>query len=81
MSEKSPNLATLCERGPSMEGLESLEKNLELVLGTKARFLAMPYVWNGTIGTRVARWFIFIPNIPIWVNFGGPWNGKCWHVL
>jgi hypothetical protein len=24
--------------------------------------------------TRVARWFVFKPNIPIWVNFGGPWN-------
>jgi hypothetical protein len=21
---------------------------------------------------RVARWFIFEPNIPTWVNFGGP---------
>jgi hypothetical protein len=21
---------------------------------------------------RVARWFIFKPKIPIWVNFGGP---------
>jgi hypothetical protein len=26
---------------------------------------------------RVARWFVFEPKIPIWVNFGGPWNGKC----
>jgi hypothetical protein len=25
---------------------------------------------------RVARWFVFKPKIPIWVNFGGPWNGK-----
>jgi hypothetical protein len=30
---------------------------------------------------RVARWFIFKPKIPIWVNFGGPWNGKCWYIL
>jgi hypothetical protein len=29
---------------------------------------------------RVARWFIFKPKIPIWVNFGGPWNGKCWYM-
>jgi hypothetical protein len=27
--------------------------------------------------SRVARWFIFKPKIAIWVNFGGPWNGKC----
>jgi hypothetical protein len=24
---------------------------------------------------------ICIPKIPIWVNFGGPWNGKCWYIL
>jgi hypothetical protein len=24
--------------------------------------------------TRVARWFIFKPKIPIWVKFGCPWN-------
>jgi hypothetical protein len=28
------------------------------------------------IHARVARWFIFEPKIPIWVNFGGPWIGK-----
>jgi hypothetical protein len=27
--------------------------------------------------TRVARWFLFKPNIPIWVNFGGPVIEKC----
>jgi hypothetical protein len=30
---------------------------------------------------RVARWFVFKPKIPIWVIFGGPWNGKCWYIL
>jgi hypothetical protein len=30
---------------------------------------------------RVARWFILRPKIPIWVYFGGPWNGKCWYIL
>jgi hypothetical protein len=24
----------------------------------------------------VARWYVFKPKIPIWVNFGGPWNEK-----
>jgi hypothetical protein len=24
------------------------------------------------IEIRVARWFIFKPKIPIWINFGGP---------
>jgi hypothetical protein len=30
---------------------------------------------------RVARWFIFKRKIPMWVNFGGPWSGKVWHIL
>jgi hypothetical protein len=30
---------------------------------------------------RVARWHIFKPKFPIWVNFGGPWNGKGWYVI
>jgi hypothetical protein len=28
----------------------------------------------------VARWFIFEPKIPIWVKFGGPWNGECGYM-
>jgi hypothetical protein len=31
--------------------------------------------------SRVARWFIFKPKIPIWINFGGPKIGKCWYIL
>jgi hypothetical protein len=31
--------------------------------------------------SRVARRFIFVPKIPIWVYFGGPWNGECWCIL
>jgi hypothetical protein len=30
---------------------------------------------------RVARWHIFKPKIPIWVNFGGSPNRRCWYVL
>jgi hypothetical protein len=29
------------------------------------------------IRCRVARWYIFIPKIPIWVYLSGPWKGKC----
>jgi hypothetical protein len=29
----------------------------------------------------VARWFIFKPKIPIWVNFGGSLNGRCWYIM
>jgi hypothetical protein len=28
----------------------------------------------------VARWHIFKPKIPIWVNFGGSCNGRCWYM-
>jgi hypothetical protein len=28
----------------------------------------------------VARWHIFKPKIPIWVNFGGSYNGRCWYI-
>jgi hypothetical protein len=28
------------------------------------------------VPTRVARWFVFKPKIPIWVNFGGSCNRK-----
>jgi hypothetical protein len=31
--------------------------------------------------SRVARWFVFKPKILIWVNFGGPKNGKYWYIL
>jgi hypothetical protein len=29
---------------------------------------------------RVARWYIFKPNPPIWVNFGGSYNGRFKHI-
>jgi hypothetical protein len=34
-----------------------------------------------SVPIRVARWHIFRPKIPIWVNFGGPCNGRCWYIL
>jgi hypothetical protein len=30
---------------------------------------------------RVARWFVFKPKMPIWVNFGGSCNEKSWYIL
>jgi hypothetical protein len=29
----------------------------------------------------VARWFIFKPKIPVWVNFGGCCDGRFWYIL
>jgi hypothetical protein len=31
--------------------------------------------------SKVARWYICIPKISIWVYFGVPWNGKCCFIL
>jgi hypothetical protein len=37
---------------------------------------------TGLLGARVARWLVFKPKIiPIWVNIGGPLNGKFWYIL
>jgi type II secretory pathway component GspD/PulD (secretin) len=33
------------------------------------------------LGTRVARWFVFKPKIPLWVNFGGFCNGKYFRTI
>jgi hypothetical protein len=30
---------------------------------------------------RDARWYIFKPKVPMFVNFGGPYNEKCWYIL
>jgi hypothetical protein len=34
------------------------------------------YIW-----CRVARWFVLNQKSQIWVNFGGPLNGKCLCIL
>jgi hypothetical protein len=36
---------------------------------------------RSVFGIRVARWFVFEPKIPIWINFGGPCDGRCWYIL
>jgi hypothetical protein len=41
-------------------------------------WIGQKFVW-ATFLARIARWFIFNPKIQIWVNFGGPWNGKYWY--
>jgi hypothetical protein len=33
------------------------------------------------IVNRVARWLFFKQKIPVWVNFGGHWNGKGCYIL
>jgi hypothetical protein len=36
---------------------------------------------NAGLLCRFARWNIFKPKIPIWVNFGWSCNERCWYVV
>jgi hypothetical protein len=33
------------------------------------------------LSSRVARWLLFEPKIPVLVNFGWSCNGRCWYIL
>jgi hypothetical protein len=35
---------------------------------------------NSAALAKGCQMVILKPTIPIWVNFGGPWNGKCWNI-
>jgi hypothetical protein len=58
----------------TMERIKLTKKTFSLCLSFAA---ASPSL----ITTRVARLHTFKPKIPIWINFGEPWNGKCWYIL
>jgi hypothetical protein len=38
-------------------------------------------LWLLVAVIRDARWFVFKPKIPIWINLGGSCNGKFWNIL
>jgi hypothetical protein len=41
--------------------------NLDVEIETYQHGTGLP---DGVINTKM----------PLWVNFGGPWNGKCWYM-
>jgi hypothetical protein len=42
----------------------------------------IPFEWSMWLGVGLPDDFhIFRPKIPIWANFGGPWNGKGWYIM
>jgi hypothetical protein len=41
----------------------------------------MSFIEYSYIQTRVARWYIVKPKIPIRVNFGGSCTGLCWYII
>jgi hypothetical protein len=47
--------------------------SLVAALNESCLFAACPVdlALTGTVWSRVARWYIFKPKIPIWENFGG----------
>jgi hypothetical protein len=47
----------------------------------KFPFQGLPIKTKFGVLVRVARWFIFKPKIPIWVNFGMHYIGSCWYIL
>jgi hypothetical protein len=49
--------------------------------GTRALEFPKKIFYGQVMSSMVARWYVFKPKIPIWVNFGGPWNGKCGYIL
>jgi hypothetical protein len=36
---------------------------------------------GNVVTCRLARWNIFKPKIPIWVHFGGFYNGRIWYII
>jgi hypothetical protein len=48
-----------------------LKKTLLPCIAVTFKFLSFSF--------RVARWYILRPKIVIWVNFGGPYNGRCYY--
>jgi hypothetical protein len=51
------------------------KKNLATLHPSSIFFVPLPLL------IRVARWYILMPQVPIWVNFGGPLSGKCGYIV
>jgi hypothetical protein len=64
------NTAFFCNNG-IIVFLENWRKSQKIVSTT----LTTSYIQQSI---RVARWYIFKPKIPIWVNFGVCCNKRCW---
>jgi hypothetical protein len=44
-------------------------------------FLKEQFSLNVSSPTKVARWIIFKPKNPTWLNFGGSGNGRCCYIV
>jgi hypothetical protein len=54
---------------------------LECVIAKEVLNIGFQIGFSTSIDCRVARWYIFEPKTPTWVNFGGSCNGRCWYIL
>jgi hypothetical protein len=61
--------------------LKSTYGGLDLLVNNAAIAFKTDATEPISVQVRVARWYIFKPKIPIWVNFGGPWNRKDLYIL
>jgi hypothetical protein len=59
----------------------SFKKSIPELANPNFSYIAHLCMMQKMFQGRVARWYFFKPKIPIWVNFGGPWNIKGWYIL
>jgi hypothetical protein len=52
----------------------------QYVAGKASTNATKNFSWFREVASSAARWYIFKPKNPIWVNFVGPWNWKGWYV-
>jgi hypothetical protein len=50
-------------------------------ISCRTGFVSILIDWRVGAASKVARWFVFKPKTPIWLNFGGSCNGSCWYFL
>jgi hypothetical protein len=63
--------------------LQELRNYCRNVLGPVKRKQITKFESKSVVGDyiiRIARWYIFKPKIPILVNFGGSFNGRCLYI-
>jgi hypothetical protein len=64
----------------SIEEEEEEEENSFTFFGPKKKRFRFFFRFDGQ-HSRVARWYILKPKIPVWVNFAGFFNGRSWYIL
>jgi hypothetical protein len=61
--------------------MESVNCTSSIETSGEIHFCGVFQVHRSIIEFRVARWYILIPKIPIFKDFGWPWSEKLLYVL